>query len=61
VSLDELFGAAHKASPSKRGPVPQWQRQMEAVAKLPKARQRFVSELLQTVLAQPSTQANSHS
>jgi hypothetical protein len=33
----------------------------EAVAKLPKARQRFVSELLQTVLAQPGTQANSHS
>ena len=56
VSLDELFGSEHKAARSKRGPVPQWQQQMEAVAQLPKARQRFVSEMLQTVL----TQAASH-
>jgi hypothetical protein len=33
-------------------PVPQWQQQIEAIAKLPKARQRFVTEMLQTVLAQ---------
>ena len=52
VSLDELFGAEPKAARSKRGPVPQWQQQMEAVAQLPKAKQRFVSEMLQTVLAQ---------
>lgn len=52
VSLDELFGAEPKTVRSKRGPVPQWQQQMEAVAQLPKARQRFVSEMLQTVLAQ---------
>lgn len=53
VSLDELFGAdAQASSKSKRGPAPKWQQQMEAVAQLPKARQRFVSEMLQTVLAQ---------
>jgi len=28
---------------------------MEAVARLPKARQRFVSEMLQTVLAQAAS------
>ncbi len=55
VSLDELFGSEHKATRSKRGPVPQWQQQMEAVAQLPKARQRFVSEMLQTVLAQAAS------
>lgn len=52
VSLDELFGAEVKTSRTKRGPMPQWQQQMEAVAQLPKAKQRFVSEMLQTVLAQ---------
>jgi transcriptional regulator with XRE-family HTH domain len=53
VSLDELFGADAQASAKgKRGPTPKWQQQMEAVAQLPKARQRFVSEMLQTVLAQ---------
>ena len=53
VSLDELFGANAPASgKGKRGPTPKWQQQMEAVAQLPKARQRFVSEMLQTVLAQ---------
>ncbi len=51
VSLDELFGSEQKATRSKRGPVPQWQ-QLEAVAQLPKAKQRFVIEMLQTVLAQ---------
>lgn len=52
VSLDELFGAEAKTGRTKRGPAPQWQQQMEAVAQLPKAKQRFVSEMLQTVLAQ---------
>ena len=55
VSLDELFGFEHKTSRSKRGPVPQWRQQMEAVAQLPKTRQRFVSEMLQTVLAQAAS------
>ncbi|MCK6432450.1 MAG: helix-turn-helix domain-containing protein [Burkholderiaceae bacterium] len=52
VSLDELFGEDKPATRAKRGPAPQWQQQIEAIAKLPKARQRFVTEMLQTVLAQ---------
>lgn len=53
VPLDEVFGQAKQATSSngKRGPAPKWQQQIEAVAKLPKARQRFVSEMLETVLA----------
>ena len=54
VSLDELFGEAPKPARGRRGPVPQWQEQMEAISKLPRARQRFVTEMLQTVLAQSS-------
>jgi transcriptional regulator with XRE-family HTH domain len=52
VSLEELFGEEAQASRAKRGPVPKWQQQVEAISKLPKARQRFVSEVLDTVLAQ---------
>ena len=52
VSLEELFGQGQQAARAKRGPAPKWQQQIEAVAKLPRARQRFVSEMLDTVLAQ---------
>ena len=52
VSLEELFGEGQQAARSRRGPAPKWQQQIEAVALLPKARQRFVSEMLETVLAQ---------
>ncbi len=54
VSLDELFGTEHKPSRSKRGPIPQWQQHIDAIAQLPKAKQRFVSDMLLAVLAQAS-------
>ena len=52
VSLDELFGEGKAAARSKRGPAPQWQQQIEAVAQLPKSQQQFVSRMIETVLAQ---------
>lgn len=52
VSLEELFGEGKQAARSKRGPAPKWEQQIEAISKLPRARQRFVSEMLDTVLAQ---------
>jgi hypothetical protein len=52
VSLEELFGEGQQAGRSKRGPVPKWQQQIEAISQLPKARQRFVSQMLETVLTQ---------
>ena len=56
VSLEELFGTQAKAARSgKRGPMPQWQQHIEAVARLPRAKQQFVSEMLRTVLAQAAT------
>jgi len=52
TSLEELFGEDRPTTRTRRGPAPKWQQQMEAVAKLPKAQQRFVSQMLDTVLAQ---------
>ncbi|HWW72270.1 MAG TPA: hypothetical protein VN089_20210 [Duganella sp.] len=33
-------------------PAPKWQQQLEAIAQLPKTQQRFVTQMLDTVLAQ---------
>lgn len=50
-SLEELFGETDQPR-RKRGPAPKWHQQIEAIAKLPKTQQRFVSQMLDTVLAQ---------
>lgn len=51
VSLEELMGEpATKAS--KRGPAPKLAQHMEKISQLPKTKQRFVMEMLDTVLAQ---------
>jgi transcriptional regulator with XRE-family HTH domain len=53
VSLETLFGEEPaKTTRSRRGPVPQWQQHIEAISKLPRAKQRFVTQVLETVLAQ---------
>jgi len=51
VSLDELIGKKD-LQPAKRGPAPKLQQQIERIQKLPKSRQRFVMEMLDTVLQQ---------
>lgn len=51
VSLEDLFGESD-SSPRKRGPTPKWQKQIEAISQLPRAKQQFVSQMLDTVLAQ---------
>lgn len=52
VSLEDLFGETGQTARGKRGPTPKWARQIEAIAKLPKAQQRFVAQMLDTVLSQ---------
>lgn len=42
------------AGAGKRGPTPKPQQQIERIAQLPKAKQRFVMEMLETVLTQAS-------
>ena len=51
VSVDALLGTEKKRA-SKRGPAPQLQRHMERISQLPKPKQRFVMEMLETVLNQ---------
>ncbi len=51
VSIEELIGEGRRA-PGKRGPAPKLQQQLEQLTRLPKAKQRFVSEMLDSVLAQ---------
>lgn len=55
VSLDVLFDAPGKAgakkAPSKRGPAPKWQQQMEQIATLPRAKQQVVMQMLDGLLA----------
>ena len=51
--VDTLVGhTQHMPRTGKRGPAPKWQQQIEAIAQLPKAQQRFVSQMLDTVLTQ---------
>lgn len=52
VSLEALFGTEAAPTPRKRGPSPRWRQQMEAIEQLPKTQQRFVVQMLETVLAQ---------
>jgi transcriptional regulator with XRE-family HTH domain len=51
VSLEELFGEADRSN-RKRGPASRLQQQIEAISLLPKTQQRFVTQMLDTVLAQ---------
>jgi len=61
LSLDELMGqsvplaargAAGKSGSGKCGPASRLEQQIQAVAQLPKTKQQFVSQMLDTVLAQ---------
>jgi transcriptional regulator with XRE-family HTH domain len=54
VSIEELIGAPAKRGAGKRGPAPKLQQQLERISALPKARQRVVSEVLDSLLAQPT-------
>jgi transcriptional regulator with XRE-family HTH domain len=52
MSLDELMG--HAVAPAKRGnprPTSRLHQQIDAVEQLPEAKQQFVSQMLDTVLA----------
>jgi transcriptional regulator with XRE-family HTH domain len=50
ISVDELLGVG--ATKRKRGPAPKLQRQIEQIQKLPRTKQRFVMQMLDTVLQQ---------
>lgn len=52
VSIEELIGTPAKRNAGKRGPAPKLQQQLEQVSRLPRAQQRFVMQMLDTVLQQ---------
>ncbi|HRQ66745.1 MAG TPA: helix-turn-helix domain-containing protein [Xanthomonadaceae bacterium] len=56
ATLDELVvedaSAVRQAAPRKRGPAPKIQQQLEQLSRLPKAKQRAVMQVLDSVLAQ---------
>lgn len=54
VSADELLGHSVKTS-KKPGPPSKLQQQIEQIQRLPRSKQRFVSELLDTVLQNGSS------
>ncbi len=50
VSVDELLGVSKPAS--KRGPAPKLAQHIEKISQLPKPQQRFVMQVIESVLAQ---------
>ena len=52
ISIEELIGTPAKRSTRKRGPASKLQQQLERISTLPKAQQRFVMQMLDTVLQQ---------
>jgi transcriptional regulator with XRE-family HTH domain len=52
TSIEELIGTPAPRGQSKRGPSPKIQQQLERVSQLPRARQRMVSEVLDSLLTQ---------
>jgi transcriptional regulator with XRE-family HTH domain len=50
VSVEALLGI--ESEPGKRGPAPKLLRQLEELQRLPRSKQRFVSEMLDTILQQ---------
>lgn len=52
TTVEDLIGAPAQRLASKRGPAPKLQQQLEQVSQLPKAQQKFVSQMLDTVLQQ---------
>lgn len=52
VSVEEMIGTPTGRGANKRGPAPKLQQQIERVQTLPKAKQRLVSEVLDSLLAQ---------
>lgn len=51
IPLEDLFGISDSKA-IKRGPTPKLQRQVELISQLPKTKQRFVMDMLDTVIQQ---------
>lgn len=54
VSVEALVGEESKRASGKRGPASKLQQQLDQVTQLPRTQQKFVMQMLETVLAQAS-------
>lgn len=54
ISIDELLGKQPKRTGGKRGPASRLQQQIERLNQLPKSKQKFVIEMIDTVIQQAS-------
>lgn len=52
LTVEELLGQPQVKASLKRGPAPKLQQHMERISRLPKPQQRFVIQVLESVLAQ---------
>jgi transcriptional regulator with XRE-family HTH domain len=52
VSIDELLGETVQETNGKRGPVSKLQQQIDRVSQLPRSKQKFVIEMIDTVIQQ---------
>jgi transcriptional regulator with XRE-family HTH domain len=52
MSFEDLIGAPAARGAGKRGPAPKIQQQLEQIGQLPRAKQRLVSQFIDTVLQQ---------
>jgi len=52
IQVEDLIGSSNKRATSKRGPAPKLQQQLEQLSRLPKDKQRLVSQVIESVLAQ---------
>lgn len=52
VSLEDLFGQSATAHRRKRGPASSLQRQIEQIGRLPRAKQKFITEMLEALIKQ---------
>jgi len=54
-SLDDMLAARGPAARSKRGPASKLEIQIDALTKLPRAKQRFVADMLDAILAKENS------
>ncbi|WP_226019875.1 helix-turn-helix domain-containing protein [Serratia symbiotica] len=52
ASLETLLGEEIEHTPRKRGPASRLEQQIQIISQLPKSKQKFVSEMLDTVITQ---------
>jgi hypothetical protein len=55
VTVDELLGEERGKQAGKRGPSSKLQQQIEQVCQLPRSKQKFVIEMIDTIIQQQAS------